>query len=103
MNTTMLTRPRVCAVFNGNRKDMPGLVFPEATLCDPNESRDTEIDIAAVTLKGVNFRSPVALQPGKVHHLSAKSGGSSSLASTLRVVSCRVRVDGEFDVSAEFF
>ena len=103
MNTTMLTRPRVCTVFNGNRKDMPGLVFPEASLCDPDEPRDSEIDIAAVTLKGVNFRSPVPLSPGKVHHLSAKGANSSSLASALRIVSCRLRPDGDFDVSAEFF
>jgi hypothetical protein len=101
----MLTKPRVCNVYSGNRKDIRGLRFPEATLGDSREARsDQLIAIADVCVIGVTFRSPEALIPGKVHHLSAKAHeDGSSLVSTLRIVSCRLRADGDFDVSAEFF
>jgi hypothetical protein len=100
----MLTRTRVCNVFSGNRKDMRGLRFPLATLGETRETRgDDAVHIADVCVMGVTFRSPVSLSPGKVHHLAAKAQDGSSLVSTLRVVSCKLRADGEFDVSAEFF
>jgi len=55
-------------------------------------------------LIGVSFRSPVPLSPGRVHYLSAKShADSSSLTSALRIVSCKLRADGMFDVGGEFF
>ena len=103
MHTTMLTKTRNHSVFSGNRKDMRGLEFPDATLSDSKEEKGEVLAIADVTLKGVNFRSGVALNPGKVHYLTAKGPNSSSLASALRIVSCKLRADGEFDVSAEFF
>jgi hypothetical protein len=103
MHTTMLTKVRNHSVFSGNRKDMRGLAFPEATLSDSKEEKGDLLPIADVTLKGVNFRSGVPLSPGKVHFLAAKGPNASSLASALRIVSCKLRADGEFDVSAEFF
>ena len=103
MHTSMLTKTRNHSVFSGNRKDMRGLAFPEATLGDSKEEKGDLLAIADVTLKGVNFRSGVALTPGKVHYLSAKGPNASSLASPLRIVSCKLRADGDFDVSAEFF
>jgi hypothetical protein len=104
MNTTMLTRPRVHNVYSGNRKDIRGLEFPDATLCEAKDApRDGHLDIADVALKGVSFRSPRPLSPGKVQYLSAKGANSSTLSSTLRIVSCKLRGDGDFDVSAEFF
>lgn len=107
MNTTMLTKPRVHNVFAGNRKDIRGLRFPEATLAadkDTPRHDDDVIDIADVALMGVTFRSPAPLSPGRVHYLSAKSSAdSSSLTSALRIVSCKLRADGMFDVSGEFF
>jgi hypothetical protein len=100
----MLTRTRVCNVFSGNRKDMRGLRFPNAFLGESKETRsDDAIHIADVCVMGVTFRSTVPLTPGKVHYMSAKGQDSTSLVSPLRVVSCRVRADGEFDVAAEFF
>ena len=103
MHTSMLSKARNHSVFSGNRKDMRGLAFPDATLSDAADGKGETIPIADVTLKGVNFRSGVALNPGKVHHLAAKGPNASSLASALRIVSCKLRADGEFDVSAEFF
>ena len=104
MQTTMLSKPRVCNVYTGNHKDIRGLRFPEATLADHKDaSRQDATEIADVCVMGVYFRSPVALSPGKVHYLSAKGAESSSLVSPVRVVSCRIRADGEFDVNAEFF
>ena len=104
MHTTMLSKPRVCNVFSGNHKDIRGLRFPEATLADQKDAnRNEAIEVADVCVMGVSFRSPIALTPGKVHYLSAKGIESSSLVSPLRIVSCRLRGDGEFDVSAEFF
>ena len=103
MHTTMLTKARNHSVFSGNRKDMRGLEFPDATLCDSKEEHADMLAIAGVTLTGVKFRSVVPLSPGKVHYLNAKGPNASSLASALRIVSCKLRADGEFDVSAEFF
>jgi hypothetical protein len=104
MHTTMLSKPRVCNVFAGNRKDIRGLRFPEATLADNKDTQRNEATpIEDVCVMGVTFRSPTPLTPGKVHYLSAKGQDSTSLVSPLRIVSCRVRADGEFDVAAEFF
>jgi hypothetical protein len=105
MNTTMLTRTRVCNVYSGNRKDMCGLRFPAATLGENRDTRTNDaVQIADVCVMGVTFRSPCSLIPGKVHYLSAKAhDDGSALVSAVRVVSCRVRADGDFDVSAEFF
>ena len=103
MHTSMLSKARNHSVFSGNRKDMRGLEFPDATLSEAAEAKGEQLRIADVTLKGVSFRSPIALNPGKVHYLSAKGPSASTLASSLRIVSCKLRADGEFDVSAEFF
>lgn len=103
MQTTMLSKARNHNVFSGNRKDMRGLEFPDATLCDSKEEKGDVLTIADVALTGVKFRSGVPLTPGKLHYLNAKGANASSLASALRIVSCKLRADGEFDVSAEFF
>jgi hypothetical protein len=104
MHTTMLSKPRVCNVFSGNRKDIRGLRFQDATLADNKDAQRNEaMEIADVCVMGVTFRSPAPLVPGKVHYMSAKGPDSTSLVSPLRIVSCRLRADGEFDVSAEFF
>ena len=103
MHTTMLTKARNHNVFSGNRKDMRGLEFPDASLSDAKEGAGDVLAIADVMLTGVKFRSAIPLSPGKVHYLNAKGPNASSLASALRIVSCRLRADGEFDVGAEFF
>ena len=107
MYTTMLTKPRVHNVFAGNKKDIRGLRFPEATLAESKDAtrhNEEVIDIGDVALMGVSFRSPVPLSPGRVHYLAAKSSAeSSSLTSALRIVACRLRADGDFDVNGEFF
>ena len=104
MHTTMLSKPRVCNVYSGNRKDIRGLRFQDATLADNKDvARNESLAIADVCVMGVTFRSPVPLTPGKVHHMSAKGQDSTSLVSPLRIVSCKVRADGDFDVAAEFF
>lgn len=107
MHTTMLTKPRVHNVYAGNKKDIRGLRFPEAMLAETKEAHHGDEDVINITdvaLMGVSFRSPIPLSPGRVHYLTAKSlAEASSLTSALRIVSCRLRADGEFDVSGEFF
>ena len=104
MHTTMLSKPRVCNVFAGNRKDIRGLRFQDATLADAKDTaRNESLVISDVCVMGVTFLSTVPLTPGKVHYMSAKGQDSTSLVSPLRIVSCKVRADGEFDVAAEFF
>jgi hypothetical protein len=72
----MLTKPRVHNVFAGNKKDIRGLRFPEATLAETKDAtrhNEDVIDIADVALMGVSFRSPVPLSPGRVHYLRLES------------------------------
>jgi hypothetical protein len=68
---------------------------------------DAEEDVNAllvnhVHLHGVGFRSPKAFQPGTVKFLRTDDSGHS-LHSKIRIVSCRLRADGAFDIKAEFF
>lgn len=55
-----------------------------------------------VHLQGVAFRSPKPFQPGTVKYLHTDDTGHT-LHSKIRIVSCRLRADGAFDIKAEFF
>src|SRR5688500_3393709 len=91
MHTTMLTKVRSHNVFSGTRQDMRGVQVPDATLSDSRDDHADMLAIAGATLTGVKFRSAVPLTPGKMHYLSAKGPSASSLASPLRIVSCKLR------------
>jgi hypothetical protein len=68
---------------------------------------DGEEDVNALTvnhvhLQGVSFRSGKPFQPGTVKFLRTDDTGHT-LHSKIRIVSCRLRADGAFDIKAEFF
>jgi hypothetical protein len=67
-----------------------------------NPAENQELEIFNVQLQGVGFRSTVPLQPGAIKHLRTTSG-DARLTSKVRIISCRLRGDGFFDVTAEFF
>lgn len=106
MQTTKLSKPRQLAVFSGTEKtgvaDLPECEFAEGLLRDAREDLNSEMTVSDVKLRGVSFRSAVALSPGQVHFLAARGAGTT-LSSAVRIVSCRLRSDGRFDLTAEFF
>ena len=58
---------------------------------------------ADLVLTGLRFLSPVPLRPGTVRFLRTTGSDDAKLSSTVRVVSTKVRPDGQFDVTAEFY
>lgn len=66
------------------------------------ESDANAMTVSHVHLQGVAFRSPKPLQPGSVRYLRTDDKGHT-LHSKIRIVSCRLRADGAFDIKAEFF
>ena len=61
-----------------------------------------EMQIFNVQLQGIGFRSTAPLQPGTLKNLRTNSG-DARLTSKVRIISCRLRGDGFFDITAEFF
>lgn len=72
----------------------------DGMVVDPISNEGT--DVSHVVLHSVSFRSPVPMPPGTVRSLRA-GGQDARLNSGIRVVSCRLRSDGTYDVKAEFF
>ncbi|MGH7213807.1 MAG: hypothetical protein ACREIT_03470 [Tepidisphaeraceae bacterium] len=60
------------------------------------------VPVENVSMLGVNFRSPIPFQPESIHHIRAGIG-QKVLSFPIRIVSCRPRSDGKFDIGAEFF
>jgi hypothetical protein len=63
---------------------------------------ENQMEVFNVQLQGVGFRSTISLQPGTIRHLRTSSG-EAKLTSKVRIISCRLRADGFFDITAEFF
>ncbi len=66
---------------------------------DPAEAM---VPVSKVALMGVQFRSERVLQPGTVRHMRV-GNGPPRLMSQVRIISCRPRIDGSYDVKGEFF
>ncbi len=58
------------------------------------------IPATRIALLGVQFRTPRPLLPGTIRHLRI-GDRNPRLTSDVRVISCRPRVDGLFDIRAE--
>jgi hypothetical protein len=69
---------------------------------NPNDPSEPLIAASKVALLGVQFRTTQALLPGTVRHLRIGER-APRLASEIRIISCRPRSDGYFDIRAEFF
>jgi hypothetical protein len=59
------------------------------------------VNVVDLSLRGVGFRSPVALGEGDMHQIIIMAG-PLRLSSRLRVAFCRLADDGWFDIGAEF-
>lgn len=76
-------------------------VISRGKLTDQPSGYD-HLPVSHVHLQGVGFRSSKSLPPGTIKHLQTDAGGHQ-LNSKVRIVSCRLRADGGFDIMAEFF
>jgi len=95
-NTHMLTSNR--------RTSLRGSFLTQGVLSEVGqEVDDGSLRITDLVLTGVRFLSPVPLRPGTVKQLRTTGGDDAKLSSAIRVVSTRVRSDGQFDVTAEFY
>lgn len=77
-------------------------LITEGRLSDSEALHGAADLVSHVALQGVGFRSSKALPPGTIKYLRT-DGAEASLHSKIRIVSCRLRADGAFDIKAEFF
>src|SRR5690606_41593345 len=73
-------------------------LLAEGTLSEGNDRQP----VTHVALQGVSFPSTRAMHPGGIKNLKT-ANRQATLESKIRIVSCRLRSDGLFDVKAEFF
>jgi hypothetical protein len=97
---TAMTHPRSERAPQTMRETHIGTGVLSADLGPGSVGDDQEI--FNIVLQGVQFRGTAPLQPGSLRNLRTSSG-EAKLASSVRVVSCRLRADGFFDITAEFF
>jgi hypothetical protein len=64
-------------------------------------SVDRPVMVCNLSLGGVGFRAPQRYQSGEIYRITL-GAGPLFLNARLRIVSCRARVDGTFDVGAAF-
>ncbi len=92
--------------FASSKKDTAGCfraaLITEGRLSDTEAMHGPADAVTHVALKGVGFRSAKPLPPGTIKYLRT-DGSAASLHSMIRIVSCRLRADGAFDIKAEFF
>lgn len=66
------------------------------------EGDDKPLTVSHVAIQGVSFRTTKAFRPGTTMFLQTDAS-RAALVSKVRIVSCRLRSDGQFDIKAEFF
>jgi len=64
-------------------------------------SVDRQVHVCNLSLGGVGFRSAQRFLPGEMYRITVGTG-PLFLNARLRIVSCRARPDGTFDVGAAF-
>jgi hypothetical protein len=84
------------------RTTLRGAFLSQATLVDATNEANT-VKVSDLVLTGLHFLSPVALRPGTLRQLKTTGSEEAKLSSTIRIVSCKVRPDGQFDLTAEFY
>jgi hypothetical protein len=67
-----------------------------------NDAADAVVPVSRVALMGVQFHSERVLHPGTVRQMRV-GDRSPRLMSQVRIISCRPRMDGSYDVKGEFF
>ena len=90
---------------SNRRTSLRGSFLTQAVLFEASKSGDAknELKVTDLVLTGLRFLSPVPLKPGTVRQLRTTGADDAKLASSIRVVSTKVRPDGQFDVTAEFY
>lgn len=66
------------------------------------DSAEAVMPVSKVALMGVQFRSQQVLHPGTVRQMRI-GDRPHRLMSSIRIISCRPRTDGSYDVKGEFF
>ena len=89
-------------VTANRRTTLRGAFLSQAVLVE-NGNEQNALKVSDLVLTGLHFLSPVALKPGTLRQLRTTGSEEAKLASTVRIVSCRVRPDGQFDLTAEFY
>jgi hypothetical protein len=88
------------------RTTLRGAFLAQALLTPVNANgteMNHQIRVNDLVLTGLRFLSPMPLKPGTVLQLRTTGNDDAKLASAIRVVSTKVRPDGQFDVTAEFY
>jgi hypothetical protein len=85
------------------RTSLRGSFLTQGVLTEVGVDDGEQLKIADLVMTGLRFLSPVPLRPGTVRQLKTTGGDDAKLSSAIRVVSTRVRPDGQFDVTAEFY
>ena len=65
------------------------------------DPRQLQVMVLNVSLHGVGFNSPVEFAEGAAHQVRI-GAGPLHLSSKFRVISCRTRDDGTWDIGAKF-
>jgi len=78
---------------------VPAWLSPEAG--NPR-GKQQQVEVYNLSLGGVGFTTDEAMDEGTDHWIIV-GNGPLHVSSRMRVVSCRVRDDGRYDVGGEFF
>ena len=88
------------------RTTLRGAFLAQALLTPVNangQEMGHQLRVNDLVLTGLRFLSPMPLKPGTVLQLRTTGNDDAKLASAIRIVSTKVRPDGQFDVTAEFY
>jgi hypothetical protein len=106
MTVELLQEPRTKnAPAAERRRSTRFPIVTQASLFPANTKDDwgkLTVILRDISLNGIGFRSAIALSAGEVYHIDI-GAGPLKLHARLRVVNCRNRKDGMYDVGAEFF
>lgn len=88
------------------RTTLRGAFLAQANLTPLNAAgaeMNHTIKASDLVLTGLRFLSPIPLKPGTLLQLRTTGSDDAKLSSAIRIVSTKVRHDGQFDVTAEFY
>ena len=88
------------------RTTLRGAFLAQAILTPLNAAgaeMNHQLKVNDLLLTGLRFLSPMPLKPGTILQLRTTGSDDAKLASAIRIVSTKVRPDGQFDVTAEFY